>query len=61
MDRCEILDGRCPKISPSCCVPSSPRGGLPIFIVWKFRENEVVGVFFEGTRDGALKVAGLSE
>ena len=33
----------------------------PIFIVWKFRENEVVGVFFEGTRDGALKVAGLSE
>jgi hypothetical protein len=33
----------------------------PIFIVWKFRENEVVGVYFEGTRDAALKAAGLAE
>ena len=33
----------------------------PIFIVWKFRENEVVGVYFEGTRDAALEAAGLSE
>jgi ketosteroid isomerase-like protein len=33
----------------------------PIFIVWKFRENELVGVYFEGTRDAALQVAGLSE
>ena len=31
----------------------------PIFIVWKFRENEVVGVYFEGTRDAALKAVGL--
>jgi ketosteroid isomerase-like protein len=30
----------------------------PIFIVWKFRENELVGVYFEGTRDAALQVAG---
>ena len=31
----------------------------PIFIVWTFRENEVVGVYFEGTRDAALKAARL--
>jgi hypothetical protein len=33
----------------------------PIFIVWKFRENNVIGVYFEGTRDTALEAAGLSE
>ena len=33
----------------------------PIFVVWKFRENEVVGVYLEGTRDAALEAAGLSE
>jgi len=32
----------------------------PIFIVWKFRANEVVGVYFEGTKDAALEAAGLS-
>ena len=32
---------------------------FPIFIVWKFRQNEIVGVYFEGTRDAALKAAGL--
>ena len=32
----------------------------PIFIVWKFRENEVVGVYFEGTRDAALKAVRLT-
>ena len=31
----------------------------PIFIVWKFRENEVIGVYFEGTRHAALEAAGL--
>jgi ketosteroid isomerase-like protein len=33
----------------------------PIFIVWKFRENEVIGVYLEGTRDAALEAAGLRE
>ena len=33
----------------------------PIFVVWKFRENEVIGVYLEGTRDAALKAAGLRE
>ena len=33
---------------------------FPIFIVWKFRQNEIVGVYFEGTRDAALKAAGLT-
>ena len=33
----------------------------PIFVVWKFRENEVIGVYLEGTRDAALEVAGLLE
>ena len=33
----------------------------PIFVVWKFRENEVVGVYLEGTRDAALEAAGLPE
>jgi ketosteroid isomerase-like protein len=32
----------------------------PIFIVWKFRENEVIGVYLYGTRDTALEAAGLS-
>ena len=34
---------------------------FPIFIVWKFRENEIVGVYFEGTRDAALEAAGLAQ
>ena len=33
----------------------------PIFIVWKFRENEVIGVDLEGTRDAALEAAGRRE
>ena len=33
----------------------------PIVVVWKFRENKVIGVYFEGTRDAALQAAGLSE
>ena len=33
----------------------------PIFIVWKFRANEVIGVYFEGTRDAALEAAELRE
>ena len=33
----------------------------PIFIVWKFRENEVIGIYLEGTRDAALEAAGLRE
>ena len=33
----------------------------PIFVVWKFRENEVIGVYLYGTRDTALDAAGLSE
>ena len=33
----------------------------PIFVVWKFRENEIVGVYFEGTRGAALEAAGLAE
>jgi ketosteroid isomerase-like protein len=33
----------------------------PIFIVWKFRENEVIGLYLYGTRDTALEAAGLSE
>ena len=33
----------------------------PICIVWTFRENEVIGAYLEGTRDAALKAAGLSE
>jgi ketosteroid isomerase-like protein len=33
----------------------------PIFIVWTFRGDEVVGVYLEGTRDAALVAAGLSE
>ena len=34
---------------------------FPIFMVWKFRENEVIGVYLEGTRGAALEAAGLSE
>jgi ketosteroid isomerase-like protein len=33
----------------------------PIFVVWKFRENEVIGVYLDGTRDAALEAAGLRE
>ena len=33
----------------------------PIFIVWKFRENEVIGIYLEGTREAALEAAGLGE
>ena len=33
----------------------------PIFIVWKLRENEVIGVYLEGTRNAALEAAGLQE
>jgi hypothetical protein len=33
----------------------------PIFVVWKFRENEVIGVYLEGTRNAALESAGLRE
>jgi len=33
----------------------------PIFIVFQFRGDKVVGVYLEGTRDAALKAAGLSE
>ena len=33
----------------------------PIFVVWKFRENEVIGVYLEGTRDAALEAAGRRE
>ena len=29
--------------------------------VWTFRENEVIGVYLEGTTDAALEAAGLSE
>ncbi|MGH2965917.1 MAG: hypothetical protein ACRDMH_11125 [Solirubrobacterales bacterium] len=32
-----------------------------IFIVWKFRENEVIGIYLEGTREAALEAAALSE
>ena len=31
---------------------------FPIFIVWKFRESEVIGVYLEGTRNAALEAAG---
>ena len=33
----------------------------PIFIVWKFRESKVIGVYFQGTRDAAPEAAGISE
>ena len=33
----------------------------PIFIVWKFRENEVIAEYLEATRDAALEAAGLRE
>ena len=31
----------------------------PIFVVWTFRENQVIGMYLEGTREGALEAAGL--
>src|SRR5438105_12550401 len=33
----------------------------PIFVAWKFRENKVIGLYFEGTRGAALEAAGLAE
>ena len=39
---------------------SGAEADYPIFVVWKFRENEVVGVYFQGARDAALKAAGLA-
>jgi ketosteroid isomerase-like protein len=40
---------------------SGAEADYPIFVVWRFRENEVIGVYLEGTRDAALEAAGLSE
>jgi hypothetical protein len=40
---------------------SSAEVDFPIFVVWRFRESEIVGVYFDGTRDAALKAAGLPE
>jgi hypothetical protein len=34
---------------------------FPIFVLFQFRGDEVVGVYFEGTRDAALEAAGLRE
>jgi hypothetical protein len=31
---------------------------FPIFVVWKFRESEVIGVYVEGTKEAALQAAG---
>ena len=33
----------------------------PIFILFEFRGNDVIGVYLEGTRAAALKAPGLSE
>jgi hypothetical protein len=33
----------------------------PIFVVWKFRENQVIGIYLWGTREDALEAAGLRE
>jgi ketosteroid isomerase-like protein len=33
----------------------------PIFILFEFRANEVIGVYLEGTREAALEAAGLRE
>ena len=40
---------------------SGAEADYPIFVVWKFRENEAIGVYLEGTREAALEAAGLSE
>jgi hypothetical protein len=40
---------------------SGAEGDYPIFVVWKFRENEVIGVYLEGTRHAALEAAGLRD
>ena len=40
---------------------SGAEADYPIFVVWKFRENQVIGVYLQGTRDAALEAAGLSE
>ena len=34
---------------------------FPIFMVWKFRGNGVIGVYLEGNESRALEAAGLSE
>jgi SnoaL-like domain len=34
---------------------------FPIFVVWRFRGAEVVGVYLEGTRDAAIEAAGLGD
>ncbi len=39
---------------------AAPRANI-VAPVWTFRENEVVGVYLEGTRDAALIAAGLPE
>jgi ketosteroid isomerase-like protein len=33
----------------------------PIFILFEFRGDKVIGVYFEGTREAALEAAGLRE
>ena len=38
---------------------SGAEADYPIFVLFKFRENEVIGVYLEGTRDAALEAAGL--
>ena len=40
---------------------SGAEADYPIFILFAFRGNEVIGVYLEGTRDAALEAAGLSE
>ena len=38
---------------------SGAEADYPIFVVWTFRENQVIGMYLEGTREGALEAAGL--
>ena len=33
----------------------------PIFVVWTFREDQVIGIYLWGTREDALEAAGLRE
>ena len=40
---------------------SGAEADYPIFILFEFEGNEVIGVYLEGTRDAALEAAGLSE
>jgi hypothetical protein len=39
---------------------SGAEADYPIFILFEFRGNEVIGVYLEGTREAALEAAGLS-